>query len=114
MLDLTRSLDAAAPAPLYQQLYDSLSAQIRAGRLRAGDRLPGKRSLANQLAVAVNTVDTAYQMLAAEGYLESRPRSGFFVLPCAHLPVSTPADPGPPPAAPRRGAPRFSVECGRS
>ena len=28
MLDLTRSLDAAAPAPLYQQLYDSLSAQI--------------------------------------------------------------------------------------
>ena len=27
MLDLTRSLDAAAPAPLYQQLYDSLSAQ---------------------------------------------------------------------------------------
>ena len=46
MLDLTRSLDAAAPAPLYQQLYDSLSAQIRAGRLRAGDRLPGKRSLA--------------------------------------------------------------------
>ena len=45
MLDLTRSLDAAAPALLYQQLYDSLSAQIRAGRLRAGARLPGKRSV---------------------------------------------------------------------
>ena len=113
MLDLTRSLDAAAPAPLYQQLYDSLSAQIRAGRLRAGDRLPGKRSLANQLAVAVNTVDTAYQMLAAEGYLESRPRSGFFVLPCAHLPVSAPADPVPPPAAPREEVPlRFRLSTG--
>ena len=113
MLDLTRSLDAAAPAPLYQQLYDSLSAQIRTGRLRAGDRLPGKRSLANQLAVAVNTVDTAYQMLAAEGYLESRPRSGLCVLPCAHLPVSAPADPVPPPAAPREEVPlRFRLSTG--
>ena len=30
--------------------------------------------------MAVNTVDTAYQMLVAEGYLEARPKSGFFVL----------------------------------
>ena len=80
MLDLTLCLDPGGPRPLYQQLYDSLAAQIRDGRLRTGDRLPGKRSLAAQLAVAVNTVDTAYQMLVAEGYLEARPKSGFFVL----------------------------------
>lgn len=80
MLDLTLCLDPAASRPLYQQLYDSLARQIRDGRLRCGDRLPGKRSLAGQLAVAVNTVDTAYQMLVAEGYLEARPKSGFFVL----------------------------------
>ena len=58
MLDLTLCLDPGGPRPLYQQLYDSLAAQIRDGRLRTGDRLPGKRSLAAQLAVAVNTVDT--------------------------------------------------------
>lgn len=80
MLELTVCLDAAGEKPLYQQLYDSLVEQIRSGVLRTGDRLPGKRSLASQLAVAVNTVDTAYQMLVAEGYLEARERSGFFVL----------------------------------
>ena len=79
MVELTLCLDPAAGRPLYQQLYDSLTEQMRTGRLGAGDRLPGKRSLARQLAVAVNTVDTAYQMLVAEGYLEARPRSGFFV-----------------------------------
>lgn len=80
MLELTVCLDPGGEKPLYQQLYDSLAAQIRSGRLRPGDKLPGKRSLAGQLAVAVNTVDTAYQMLVAEGYLEARPKSGFFVL----------------------------------
>ena len=79
MLELTLQLGKAQP--LYLQLHDSIAAQIRTGRLNAGDRLPGKRALASQLAVAINTVDTAYQMLVTEGYLESRARSGFFVLP---------------------------------
>ena len=80
MLELTICLDPAGEKPLYQQLYGSLAEQIRSGTLRKGDKLPGKRSLASQLAVAVNTVDTAYQMLVAEGYLEARAKSGFFVL----------------------------------
>lgn len=79
MLELTIELDSGARTPLYQQLYDGLSAQIRDGRLQRGARMPGKRTLAAQLAVSVNTVDTAYQMLAAEGYLESHARSGYFV-----------------------------------
>ena len=93
MLELTVCLDAGDVRPLYQQLYDSLVQQIRAGRLRQGDRLPGKRSLAGQLAVAVNTVDTAYQMLVAEGYLEARDRSGFFVLECGDVVLPAAARP---------------------
>ena len=65
--------------PLYDQLYRAIVAQIRQGELAPGERLPGKRSLAEELSVSVNTVDTAYQLLVAEGYLEARPRSGFFV-----------------------------------
>lgn len=65
--------------PLYDQLYRAIVAQIRHGELAPGERLPGKRSLAAELSVSVNTVDTAYQLLVAEGYLEARPRSGFFV-----------------------------------
>jgi len=87
MLELTVCLDAEAEVPLYQQLYEYLAGQIRCGMLKKGDRLPGKRNLAGQLAVAVNTVDTAYQMLVAEGYLEARERSGFFVLEYAGAPV---------------------------
>ncbi|MDL2294792.1 PLP-dependent aminotransferase family protein [Ruminococcaceae bacterium OttesenSCG-928-D13] len=65
--------------PLYYQLYRHLSSEIRGGALPAGTRLPGKRAASAQLGVSVNTVDEAYQMLAAEGYVEARPRSGFVV-----------------------------------
>lgn len=79
MLEL--NFDFEGSEHLYLQIYTGIAEQIRSGHLAPGSRLPGKRSLATQLAVAVNTVDTAYQMLLAEGYLESRERSGFFVLP---------------------------------
>lgn len=111
MVELTLCLDPAAGRPLYQQLYDSLTEQMRTGRLGAGDRLPGKRSLARQLAVAVNTVDTAYQMLVAEGYLEARPRSGFFVP--AHtglLPQAAPERPERPPSGCLREGPAADGE----
>ena len=113
MIDLTVCLDPSASRPLYQQLYDSLADQIRSGRLKSGDRLPGKRSLASQLAVAVNTVDTAYQMLVAEGYLEARAKSGFFVLEYTDvLPQSAPRPaPAPPPEVPSP-RPRFDLSTG--
>ena len=112
MIDLTVCLEPAASRPLYQQLYESLADQIRSGRLKQGDRLPGKRSLASQLAVAGNTVDTAYQMLVAEGYLESRARSGFFVLEYTDVlpqpPAPRTAEPPPVPGP----APRFDLSTG--
>ena len=67
MLDLTGCFDGGAGKPLYEQLYEHLAEQIRRGRLVRGEKLPGKRTLAQQLAVAVNTVDAAYQMLVAGG-----------------------------------------------
>ena len=72
MVHLTTALDPASAVPLYEQLYRSLAAEMRAGTLTAGTRMPGKRRLAAELSVSVNTVDTAYQMLAAEG-LPDRP-----------------------------------------
>jgi len=46
--------------------------QMTEGRLRPGQILPSTRELARQLAVSRNTVCEAYEMLAAEGYVESR------------------------------------------
>ena len=65
--------------PLYEQLYNALAQDIRSGALQPGKTLPGRRTMAAQLGISTNTVDTAYQMLAAEGLAVTRPRSGFFV-----------------------------------
>ena len=53
--------------PLYEQLYNALAQDIRSGALQPGKTLPGRRTMAAQLGISTNTVDTAYQMLAAEG-----------------------------------------------
>ena len=52
--------------PLYEQLYNALAQDIRSGALQPGKALPGRRTMAAQLGISTNTVDTAYQMLAAE------------------------------------------------
>ena len=97
MVHLTTALDAASGVPLYEQLYRSLADEMRSGTIAAGTRMPGKRRLAAELSVSVNTVDAAYQLLAAEGYLEPRERSGFYVQEYLALPVQTPQKPLPPP-----------------
>lgn len=65
--------------PLYRQLYLHIIQEIKAGRIQKMERLPSKRSLAAYLNISLRTVETAYDMLAAEGYIKSRPRSGFYV-----------------------------------
>lgn len=65
--------------PLYVQLYQQIKQQIRNGTLPDNERLPSKRQLAAQLNISVNTVSAAYSQLVSEGFLISRPQSGFFV-----------------------------------
>ena len=106
-------LDAQSATPLYEQLYAALAAEIREGARPAGTALPGRRTMAAQLGVSVNTVDAAYQMLAAEGWAEARPRSGFYVQETGgllHPPVSHGPAPRPGPA-PAPGA-RYDLSTG--
>lgn len=72
-------LNSEEKTPLYEQLYAALADEIRSGQRAPGTALPGRRTMAAQQGVSVNTVDTAYQMLAAEGLAEARARSGFYV-----------------------------------
>jgi len=65
--------------PLFLQLYQAIADDCLSGRLLAGDKLPSRRKLARELRISVNTVDSAYQQLVSEGYIESVPRSGFIV-----------------------------------
>ncbi|WP_020678013.1 PLP-dependent aminotransferase family protein [Geopsychrobacter electrodiphilus] len=74
-------LDSNAPAPLFKQLYNQMREHILLGTLPADSKLPSVRDMANNLTVSRNTVEGAYQELFAEGYIYSRPRSGYFVSP---------------------------------
>ena len=72
-------LNSSDPVPLYKQLYNQIREHILSGKLPAESRLPSVRHMANELSASCNTVDGAYQELYAEGYIYSRPRSGYFV-----------------------------------
>lgn len=52
-----------------RSIYKLLRAQIADGSLPAGARVPSTRGLAAELGVSRTTVTTAYEQLAAEGYL---------------------------------------------
>ncbi len=64
---------------LYLKLANRLAQQIDQGVLLAGERLPGVRSLSQTQGVSPTTVVAAYRELENQGYIEPKPRSGFYV-----------------------------------
>jgi len=70
---------ATASGFLYEHLADELGQAIDRGALRAGDRLPSVRRLAQERSVSVSTVLEAYLQLENAGLIEVRPKSGHFV-----------------------------------
>lgn len=73
------SFDPASNIPAYMQLYSRLREDIKAGVYPYDAKLPSKRLLADEAKVSVITVEHAYGILADEGYIVSRQRSGYFV-----------------------------------
>ncbi|MEM7113930.1 MAG: PLP-dependent aminotransferase family protein [Chloroflexota bacterium] len=72
-------LDRNSDQPLYWQIYQSMQQAILNQQLPPGLRLPSTRDLAEALSVSRNTVVNAIDQLVAEGYLETRPKSGTYV-----------------------------------
>ncbi|MBQ1281512.1 MAG: GntR family transcriptional regulator [Oscillospiraceae bacterium] len=73
-------IDPEAHIPAYLQLYRQLRADIVRGIFPFGSRLPSKRTLALEAGVSTVTAEHALALLSDEGYIESRPRSGSFVI----------------------------------
>ncbi len=71
-------IDKAAPVSAYMQLYAQLREDILTGAVPYGAKLPSKRLLAGELGLSLVTVEHAYALLADEGYLETRERSGYY------------------------------------
>lgn len=72
-------LDRNLKRSLQAQLADQMKSMIRTGKLRANQKLPSTRSMADQLRVSRNTVVAAYESLYGEGYLQAKERSSFIV-----------------------------------
>ena len=81
-------LDASRKTPLHIQLYEALKNDI-ATRLKTGAKLPSVRRLASDYKISKTTVESAYNQLYAEGYVESRPKSGYYVAEAQHTSFGT-------------------------
>ena len=64
---------------LYVQLYQYLKDEITQGRMAAGEKLPSLRKLSKDLGISITTTELAYNQLLVEGYVISRPQSGYYV-----------------------------------
>ena len=65
--------------PLYIQLYEYIRSEIISGNMEEGAKLPALRRIASDLNLSITTVEFAYNQLSVEGYIESKPQSGFYV-----------------------------------
>jgi GntR family transcriptional regulator / MocR family aminotransferase len=74
-------LDRTAAAPFYRQIYDRFRDAIGTGILKPGDRIPSARALAKELGLARGTIEAAYSLLAAEGYIQAQGQAGTIVTP---------------------------------
>lgn len=64
---------------LYEEVYEEIKRNILSGKLKKGERLVSKRSIAEQFGVSVVTAESAIAQLIAEGYIVAVQRSGYFI-----------------------------------
>ena len=93
--DFALALDRTSARPLFLQITRAIVDDICRGRLQPGDMLPGTRTLAASLQVNRVTVLTAYDELAAEGWITTYRSRGCLVSPELPQDVPRPADSGP-------------------
>ena len=64
---------------LYLQLYDIIKQRILTGEMKSGEKLPSLRTLSKDLGISITTAELAYNQLLVEGYISSRPKSGYYI-----------------------------------
>ncbi|MGF6233499.1 GntR family transcriptional regulator/MocR family aminotransferase [Inquilinus ginsengisoli] len=86
-------LDPEAAIPFYRQIYDRFRGAMAGGMLKPGDRVPSARALAKELGLARGTIEAAYSLLVAEGYIQARGQAGTIVTPNLDLPTRAASPP---------------------
>ena len=65
--------------PKYIELYERFKKLILSGMLPAEAKMPSVRRCSAEFSLSRTTVENAYGILAAEGYITARPQSGYYV-----------------------------------
>lgn len=74
------TINNESTVPAYLQLYKQVRDDIVKGIYLNGDKLPSKRTIAEEVGVSTITIEHAYALLSDEGYIEARQRSGYYVI----------------------------------
>ncbi|PWM72160.1 MAG: GntR family transcriptional regulator [Bacillota bacterium] len=73
------SISNKGEKPIYEQLYEQISAQILNGELKADECLPSIRVISKELGISVITVKKAYELLEFHRFIYTRAGKGCFV-----------------------------------
>ncbi|WP_027966021.1 PLP-dependent aminotransferase family protein [Halomonas halocynthiae] len=65
----------------YEEVAGTVRERIEHGIYRVGDRLPSIRAVCQEFGVSISTAQEAYRQLMDAALIDSRPKSGYFVLP---------------------------------
>lgn len=87
-------LDRSSGTAIYMQVVHQLINAIQRGYLPKGTKLPGTRTLSELLVLHRRTVVAAYEELEAQGWIESRPNQGSFVVGASEEKVQRITTPG--------------------
>ena len=79
------NIENSLNTPLYIQLYRHIKGEILDGNLAVGEKLPSLRNISKDSGLSITTTGQAYEQLLTEGYIKSKPQSGYFV---AEIPTS--------------------------
>ena len=75
------NISGSSDKPIYQQLFEQISAQILKGELKEGFALPPIRTVAKELRISVIPVKAAWEELERAGFIVTMVGRGCFVAP---------------------------------
>lgn len=78
MNTITPNLDYLSNIPLYVQIYEYIKNEVLDGRIIPHEKLPSIRELSKILSLSKTTVASSYDQLLVEGYIYSKPQSGYY------------------------------------
>lgn len=73
-------VDPDSVTPLWRQIYQGIAEALEKRMIEPLSRLPSIRDLSKGLGMSRSPVENAYVHLQMDGFIESRPKSGYFAL----------------------------------